>query len=85
MRAFDGIAEASLFNGVCGGRGGEGSQRAPLAQALRAVVVALSGAFFRYSHLWFLYGFRIGSDRHLSTVACFLYRCPSSDLTLEID
>ena len=24
---------------------------------------ALSGAFFRYSHLWLLYGFRIGSDR----------------------
>ena len=28
-------------------------------------VVAISGAFFRYSHLWHLYGFRIGSDRHL--------------------
>ena len=26
-------------------------------------VVALSGAFFRYSHLWLFYGFRIGSDR----------------------
>ena len=26
-------------------------------------VVALSGAFFRCSHLWLLYGFRIGSDR----------------------
>ena len=23
-----------------------------------------SGAFFRYSHFWLLYGFRIGSDRH---------------------
>ena len=22
-----------------------------------------SGAFFRYSHFWLLYGFRIGSDR----------------------
>ena len=27
-----------------------------------------SGAFFRYSHFWLLYGFRIGSDRRIYKV-----------------
>ena len=27
-----------------------------------------SGAFFRYSHFWLLYGFRIGSDRQMRSM-----------------
>ena len=33
-----------------------------LMKNMGSQIVALSGAFFRYSHLWLLYGFRIRSD-----------------------
>ena len=38
-----------------------------------------SGAFFRYSHFWLLYGFRIGSDRHPRRVIYGFYTVFGSD------
>ena len=44
--------------------GGPTQELHPFCSVFRIYkVVALSGAFFRYSHSWLSYGFRIGSDR----------------------
>ena len=37
-----------------------------------------SGAFFRYSHFWLLYGFRIGSDRWAAGDVAYSEACETS-------